>query len=161
MLFRSSKLREVHPELQPVASGSGTHMDELVLPSATLVKKSKDELNREADGFARRGSTVRLCFSAWKKRWSDTAAWRDACRRSDAYKQKLHESDSGGLSQSSSFKRRRESNEHVKVEPARLRRRLKASKATDPNDPFTDDQRVRRLTQVIIAAISRSYYQNI
>ena len=137
-------------------------MDELVLPSAAIVKKSKDELNREADDFARRGSTVRLCFSAWKKRWSDTAAWRDACRRSDAYKQKLHESDSGGgLSQSSSFKRRRESNEHVKVEPARLRRRLKASKASDPNDPFTDDQRVRRLTQVIIAVISRANYQNI
>lgn len=138
-----SKLREVFQPLQPVASGSGVNK----VDSPVSAKKPKAEMQDEAVNFARKCVAVRQCFTKWKKRRLDMVTWKEACRRSDAYKQKLSQSGPGGLTQSASFKRRRESGDVPKIEPARLRRRLK-SRASDPTDPFTDERLVQRLMQV-------------
>ncbi|TDL23447.1 hypothetical protein BD410DRAFT_746894 [Rickenella mellea] len=55
--------------------------------------KTKPEQELEAFIFERRSYLVHDCFARWKKKVLDIASWKEACRRSEAYKQKVHQDD--------------------------------------------------------------------
>lgn len=107
---------------------------------------SKEKLRRDAIEFARKSRVVRNSFSVWKSKAKDVVAWKEACRRSESYRQKL--SESGELSHSSSFKRRRDS--ITDAEPARSRRKLKEQSSGQVGQVGlrTDEDLAQRLTQV-------------
>lgn len=114
----------------------------------------EEELNRKAIAFTYSHGPVASTFKRWRAKTTDAIAWKDACRRSDAYKQKIHESasysplPSEGLSSmpsSSSFKRQRSSSAIV-VEPSRSRRRLK--RVSTPHERRTDEEIAEQLMQV-------------
>ena len=92
-----------------------------------------------------------------------TKEWKEACRRSDEYKQRIHESSTNGslastgsIPSSSSFKRQRSEPEVETEQPKRPRRSLRGT--ANPEDIRTDEELAEKLMQVrCIVSLYRTY----
>ncbi|KLO12076.1 hypothetical protein SCHPADRAFT_436815 [Schizopora paradoxa] len=119
--------------------------------SPMVAKKPRSEdLHAMALRFSQTSSIVRRCLTLWKKRTADQREWKEACDRSEVYKQRLHESTSS-VASSSRFsspalsKRRRESVD-VSLAPLRTRRRRDVS-GQNYTVPRTDEELAQRLRE--------------
>lgn len=120
-------------------------------PAAVRTKRRSEEMRSEAVEFAQKSNAVQQCFSRWRKRLADQLAWKEACNRSEVYKQRLHDgadsvASSSRYSSPALSKRRRESVE-VSSAPLRTRRRRDVSGSIS-TVPRTDDQLAHRLREV-------------
>ncbi|KAL5500924.1 SAC3 [Sanghuangporus vaninii] len=113
---------------------------------------TKKRLREQAMSFKRTHGLVPEIYSRWKQKMLNTKEWKEACRRSDEYKQKIHESSTNGsigstgsIPSSSSFKRQRSEPELDTEQPKRPRRSLR--KVSNPEEPRTDEALAEKLMQ--------------
>lgn len=140
---------------EPVASTSRLLLEDVHTHSESKGKQRDTDIDSKtiAADFARRGSTVRTCFEAWKKKATDKAAWALACTRSDMYKEKVQRkrlTSSTSVvpdeSPESNAKKRRLSGVPSSdlSQPERHRRRI----SNQYKAPVTDDGLAKRLKEV-------------
>ncbi|KAF4565558.1 hypothetical protein EYR36_002131 [Pleurotus pulmonarius] len=107
-----------------------------------------------ADGFAGR-EVVRQCLRRWVKRTADRAAWRDACSKSEAYREKMEnerkKKEREGMRHGSPSEKRRRRNSDISdtstraSSPAKKRVKRRVSDKYQP--PRTDADLVKRLKE--------------
>lgn len=108
-----------------------------------------------ADGFAKR-EVVKQCLRRWVRRTADRAAWRDACSKSEAYREKVEnerkkKEREAARNGSPSEKRRRRSSDISDTSirassPAKKRVKRRVSDKYQP--PRTDADLAQRLKEV-------------
>ncbi|KAI0344374.1 hypothetical protein BDW22DRAFT_1355768 [Trametopsis cervina] len=141
--------------ISAVASSSRVLLDvdftkTIASPTKGKAKDTGDHLKTLALNFARRSSSVRGCYNLWKKRTADRVAWAEACRRSDAYKDKVHQHRlSSSLSslpnaQPDASRKRRPSTVRSPEHPRRKGPRRSTGQY---RAPITDDELVKRLKE--------------
>ncbi|KII90394.1 hypothetical protein PLICRDRAFT_136628 [Plicaturopsis crispa FD-325 SS-3] len=109
-------------------------------------RKSRVDLDELALQFVKKSSTIRNAFSRWLQRTMDRAAWADACRRSDAYSQKIQrERASASATPSIDKKRRRVSG--ILPETPTLRKRVRKRMSSEYQPPRTDEELARRFQE--------------
>ncbi|KAH8105344.1 SAC3/GANP/Nin1/mts3/eIF-3 p25 family-domain-containing protein [Cristinia sonorae] len=138
----------------PVASSSSTHIFSPLITQSPVKNKGKAketrvDLDELADEFMQSHSPVAMYFRKWLRKATDYAAWHDACRRSEMYREKLQranvfpdfKSSSNGTQAS---KRRASSGVVQEPQPTkRARRRV----STDYKPAMTDEELVRHLKE--------------
>ncbi|KAL5512415.1 hypothetical protein ACEPAG_3407 [Sanghuangporus baumii] len=113
---------------------------------------TKKRLREQAMSFKRTHGLVPEIYRRWKQKMLNTKEWKEACRRSDEYKQRIHESSTNGsigstgsVPSSSSFKRQRSEPELDTEQPKRPRRSLR--RVSNPEDVRTDEELAEKLMQ--------------
>ncbi|KAL5480289.1 SAC3_1 [Sanghuangporus weigelae] len=113
---------------------------------------TKIRLREQAMSFKRTHGLVPEIYRRWKQKMLNTKEWKEACRRSDEYKQRIHESSTNGsigstgsIPSSSSVKRQRSDPELDTEQPKRPRRSLR--KVSNPEEQRTDEELAEKLMQ--------------
>lgn len=98
----------------------------------------------EAIAFTNSSALVKDCFKRWRTKLQDKLAWTEACRRSDAYSQKVQRERASG-SPAVDKKRRATMNGS---EPSPLRKRARKRMSAEYKAPHTDEELARRFKAV-------------
>ncbi|TCD60994.1 hypothetical protein EIP91_009186 [Steccherinum ochraceum] len=130
-----------------------------LLITSPITSKSKGkarqidvDLDHLAADFVVKHSATAKCFKKWLKKTTDYAAWHEACRRSDAYREKsekekhtrsMNSSRSKGRDQSASKRRASLGTDLDSHASKRIRRR----KSMDYKAAITDDELVQQLRE--------------
>ncbi|KAH7925714.1 hypothetical protein BV22DRAFT_1010643 [Leucogyrophana mollusca] len=106
----------------------------------------KDELQRKALAFSRKGVLVKDIFDRWRERTAARIKWIEACRRSDSYSQKVQTqrrlpSNTGNITP----ERKRKTGPVDTRTP--VRKRLKNRLSTEYKPPRNDEELAKRFEQ--------------
>lgn len=150
--------------LENIASTSKLSLDKLsALPSLSSLNKGKEkdkatilDLNSVAHSFLRTSSIVKKPFKLWLKRTIDRAAWDEACRKSEAYSEKVqrhrHSSSvDSSISEMQTVSEVRKRRLSAGVSSSSASARVKRSKhrmSTEYKPPLSDEELARRLKEV-------------
>ncbi|EJD00557.1 uncharacterized protein FOMMEDRAFT_112104 [Fomitiporia mediterranea MF3/22] len=138
------------PTSSPLARNTDVFGEKLI-DSLKSVEEKRD-LNDQAYAFSRTHGMIPTIYKRWKQKIVDNAKWKEACQRSDSYKQKLHESTTdsslgslGSFPSASSFKRQRSASELNTEQQKRPRRYHK--RISNPAEQRTDEELAEKLMQ--------------
>lgn len=127
------------PQLEQTAFNSDT---------PTHVNGKTKQFGVESDSkaleFSKRSVVVASCFKRWRDRATDQAAWIEACRRSDAYSQKVQRQKMSETPPPT--KRQRMSSEGST--PSTYKQRRVKKRVVDSHKPRTDEELAHRFEQV-------------
>ena len=135
--------------LRAVASNAGD--GDNVPKGLTLSRPDQAEradlalMEATALNFSRRCSLVKTCFSQWRKRQSDRAKWLEACKRSQAYSEKVQAERLSRVSATPpSEKQRKVVSTEPRIHP---KSRVKNRPSTEYK-PQTDEELAKRFEKV-------------
>ncbi len=125
--------------------------------SANTRSFDEEQAMELADGFSRR-EIVKQCLRRWVRRTADRAAWRDACSKSEAYREKVEgerkKKGRESVRNGSPSEKRRRTNSDISdtstraSSPAKKRVKRRVSDKYQP--PRTDADLVKRLKEVTL-----------
>lgn len=117
-----------------------------------------EEMKKKALAFSRKSLLVKKIFARWLKRTMDRAAWHEACRHGDEYRQKINiqSRHSSVLSLPSTSatpqeKKRQVSTSGVGLSPPKKRTRKRIS--ADYRPPRTDEDLAKRFKEVCLYSL--------
>ncbi|KAF8621366.1 hypothetical protein AX15_007833 [Amanita polypyramis BW_CC] len=104
-----------------------------------------EEMRIKALAFAQKGFLVKQYFETWKQRVARHAAWLEACRHSDTYRQKIrgHRQARGEITE----KKRRRSTGLTAASDDSPKKRIRKRISMDYQSPRTDEELAQRLKE--------------
>lgn len=129
-----------------VSKTSDDKLKEPTLPHPDQVRRADPLLEATALNFSRKSLLVKTCFSRWRERLSDRAKWLEACRRSQAYSEKVQAERLSRVSATPPLEKKR------KTGPAEPRTHPKSRAKSRPSiecrPPPIDEELARRFEKV-------------
>ncbi|KAG6919686.1 hypothetical protein DXG01_002629 [Tephrocybe rancida] len=104
----------------------------------------EEELENKSNNFARKSAVVRSCLRRWHQRIVERLAWIEACRQSDAYKQKLKRQRQSPVQ---SDRKRRISAGPGTVIDSPVKKRLRRRVSSEYHPPRTDEELAQRFKE--------------
>lgn len=126
--------------------------DEMTPTSSSTKQIDKDTLRSSAFSFIQKSSLVKETFRKWRERTADRTKWKEACRRSDAYSQRVH---AERLSKSTSSLPQENKRKVVSPErPSPVRKRLRNRLSGEYRPPPSDEELLKRFEKVSTTCFS-------
>ena len=140
---------------RPISSPPKSNGKHKAIDSSMYDIEEIEEMKKKAQAFAQKSLLVKESFDRWVQRTTDRAAYVEASRHGDEYRQKLQQQNSRRLVLQAPIngvngdkKRRISSNGPVRLSPQKKRARMRLSAEYQPLR--TDEELARRLKEVHI-----------
>ncbi|KAG6844263.1 hypothetical protein H0H87_008299 [Tephrocybe sp. NHM501043] len=113
-----------------------------------------ENMENKSTAFEKKSTIVKFCLRHWHERVVERAAWIEACRQSDAYKQKIkRQQQSSALSD----KKRRISAGPGTVVESPIKKRLRRRVSSEYHPPRTDEDLAQRFKEVHPRSLTLTY----